>query len=207
MNSLGITLINLDLSQNKLKKLNLTKFTNLTTLNLKQNLFEGLPDLSKDLSKLSKLDLSMNKLKSFDSRLLNTAKNSLTSLDLSNNSINAIDLLNFKNLEYLNLEKNKLKVIDISQNNKLTTLLLSSNKLTQILYIPTTLIEINLSGNDIKQFKSYDILYKFTSRAKILNLSNNGLSCLELTRFTHVNHLDISYNDIINLTTILEPLK
>ena len=95
--------------------------TNLTDLNLSDNGINSI-DLSKN-TKINNLLLSNNNLSS-----LNLTKNTdLENLYLNGNKLTSLDLSNNKNLLVLNVNNNKLENLDLSNNTKITDLKAETN--------------------------------------------------------------------------------
>lgn len=111
----------LDLYNNRINTIDLSKNTALTSLNLAYNKIDTI-DISKSIA-LTRLYLTSNKLSTID-----VSKNTaLTYLNLSENYISTIDVSKNTSLTYLNLNVNQLNAIDLSKNKNLTTLSLSNN--------------------------------------------------------------------------------
>jgi Leucine-rich repeat (LRR) protein len=114
----------------------------------------------------------------------------VTNIDLQNLK----ELVNFKNLIYLNLSNNNIKKIE-TLPTKLVYLNLKNNKIKTIcnLNTITNLEKIDLSYNNIKYIKNI-ILEKVI----YINLSNNNLNynTLKNLNLTNLKYIDISYNKI-----------
>ena len=148
----------LDLSNNDISSIDLSKNTELTDLKLSGNQLTDL-DISHNTNlkrldaydnRLSELDLSNNlnlqkvdvgnrdtatdgvKIKTL--KLSNENYNSLERFDLKNNDLDKIDLTLFPNLIGLDLGNNNLKYIDASSNQKLSTAYIWENPLISFDY-------------------------------------------------------------------------
>ena len=122
----------LDITNSKIKTIDVSKFTTLVRLEIKKcPNFESI-DVTKNTN-LTTLILSDNKLKSID-----VSKNTkLTALNVANNNaIETLDVTALTALKELNADKNKLKAIDITKNTKLESLSLANNQFT-IATLPT----------------------------------------------------------------------
>lgn len=122
----------LDITNSKIKTIDVSKFTTLERLEIKKcPNFESI-DVTKNTN-LTTLILRDNKLKSID-----VSKNTkLTALNVANNAIETLDVTALTALKELNADENKLKAIDITKNTKLVDLLsLEKNQFT-IATLPT----------------------------------------------------------------------
>jgi hypothetical protein len=122
----------LEIINSKIKTIDVSKFTTLVRLEIKEcPNFESI-DVTKNKN-LTTLILSDNKLKSID-----VSKNTkLTALNVANNAIEKLDVTALTELKELRANDNKLTEIDITKNTKLETeLSLDNNKFT-IATLPT----------------------------------------------------------------------
>ena len=102
-----------------------------TSLKLRKQDFTEIPDLSK-FKNLTELDLSDNELGDFSNKL--SSLTNLQVLNLSGNNLTTIpaDICNMKSLKILNLSGNKIASGSLSCINSLERLYLNNNELTAI---------------------------------------------------------------------------
>lgn len=122
----------LDITNSKIKTIDVSKFTTLERLEIKKcPNFESI-DVTKNTN-LTTLILRDNKLKSID-----VSKNTkLTALNIANNAIETLDVTALTALKELKADENKLKAIDITKNTKLVDLLSLENNQFTIATLPT----------------------------------------------------------------------
>ncbi|XP_067950565.1 protein phosphatase 1 regulatory subunit SDS22 homolog [Watersipora subatra] len=130
--------------------------------------------------KLTTLRLDSNQIVKIETREV-AALSRLTTLDLSNNKLDNLSALNsLPNLTELSVCNNRLRTIELTRCKKLE--------------------EVDVSGNRFTDFSSF-ILH--SSSLKILNLSKNAFSKLELSSpLSHLEELYISHNNIKGLTNV-----
>jgi Leucine-rich repeat (LRR) protein len=200
-------LIDLNICQNKLRKLDLSVFKNLTNLmflNLEIN----------EISKIENLQFCKK----------------LISLNLSYNKIDKIENLeNLPDLEKLLLTGNNIKTIEnLSSNKKLKVLSVGKNKIKEIseIFNQIPLIEeLTLFDNKIKTFtifslpylkslylnanKLRDLNFGFCPNLEELFLQNNKLIDFTgtLADCPRLKKIDISFNNVMNFTAVLNLLK
>ena len=197
-------LLNLDLSNNNLSFVDLSKNKVLRNVNLSKNQFQSI-DLTKNIE-LESLKIDNNYLTELD-----VSKNiELSTLQLDENNINQIDVSNNIGLGYLTLIGNSLTKIDVRNNLKLSNLRLDRNEISEIdVKRNINLKRLSLSYNnissiDISKNKVLEILnLNFNKLSKInvylnlnlnsLRVSNNKLDDLDVT-----NNLDLTTLDISN---------
>lgn len=184
----------------KLTKLDVSKNTNLTSLNCTANKLTSL-DVSNNI-KLTSLIFNGNKIAainitnnlnlqrlSFNSTLISNIDisnhQSLTSFDCSYTKITAIDVSKNTGLGLLNVSGNGLTTLDVSKNINLYTLYCDSNLLTSI---------------DISKNLGLLDFNCFINPLSSLDLSNNILLNRVNFSSTAVTTIDVSKN--INLTSI-----
>ena len=162
----GLDLNGAKINLDELKKI--STLTKLTVLNLdKNNLFDGVTDSKKLMSILSNFDLNELSLSNTGGNLCNYANigslNSLVELKLAHNNLNNISDKNCT-LELIGLNKlDKLEVLDLSNNQ------ISGD--FEAKFLPfETLVKLNLSANNIQNFK----YYKPLPRLESLDLSKNS---------------------------------
>ena len=169
-------LIEIDFSQNLIKKLDFQAsfeytLTNLTKLDLHMNEIKSITShFFTKFPNLNQLDLSFNKLQSLKNTFF-TYLNTLKVLNLSSNLILTIENNSFSNLaslEYLNLRNNL--VYDLS------------GKLFKNLYY---LSELNIGKNKIESISKEDFQGLFS--IKVLDLSENMMNSLNNDTFCFVS--------------------
>lgn len=205
----------LNLSHNKLSKLddnNFSYLTELVYLNLSYNRLTYLPSDFGELNNLQELYLNNNNLSSLPHTFF-TIK-SLIRLDLSHNNFTEIPIINnsllhmssegdtsinlLKNLQYFNMSHNKLTEFpsNLCSLKKLEELNLSNNSITNI-------------DNNINYMKNLKILILNNNKIKnipvellnlslnTLNLNNNEIECLPLPlHFEPLNSSTLSSSSI-----------
>jgi len=150
------TLTELDLHQNNLASVDLSKLTALTSLNIGVNDF-------------TTIDLSAN--------------TELTSIDLSNGKnngkLNALDLSNNSKLTKVVLSGNKLTALDLSNNPLVKTLTVLNNALESVTFGENTNQKhtLNLGGNKLK---TLDLTGFTTYSGTYLRVRDNELSEIKL---------------------------
>jgi len=156
---------NLDLSQNQLKALDLSKQTALHILFLYNNQLKAL-DLSKQTA-LRNLSLSKNQLKALDL----SQQTALENLFLYNNHLEALNLSQQPMLTWLDLSHNQLKELDLSQLMALVSLNLSDNQLKELdLSKQTALERLDLSKNQLTTLSGLGWMRDFRALALALDL-------------------------------------
>ena len=204
-------LTKLSCSDNKLKKLDISKNTALLYLYCTKNQLTGL-DLSKNTSllvlecrfnQMSSLDVSNNK------SLFNFVceGNKLTSLDVSNNTqlswldcgsnqLSAIDVSKNKALKWLFCSYNQLKNLDIRNNTKITWLQCDGNQLTNLdLSQNTTLTRLRCAEN---QITSLDLSNNLALSEEFA-CYDNRLTSINVSKNTSLTHLNCRNNQLTSL--------
>lgn len=114
-------------------------------------------------------------------------------VDLSQNSLTSIDVNNNEELMTLMLSGNKLSKLDVSTNSKLTWLDLNDNKLTgELTLVNSELYQLNLSGNKLTKVN-------IPSGIRNLELANNQLKNLDLSKFKMLSELNLDANQLSSL--------
>ena len=135
----------LDLWNNQLTELDVSKNTALTKLYVRHNKLTeldvskntALTDLRVESNKLTKLDVSntaLTYLNVWNNQLteLDVSKNTaLTTLDVSSNQLTELDVSKNTALTYLRVESNKLTELDVSKNTRLKYLAYEDNLFTK----------------------------------------------------------------------------
>jgi len=162
----GLNLNGAKINLDELKKISSLK--ELTVLNLSNNnLFDGVANSKELMSILSNFHLNELTLSNTGGNLCNYADigslESLIELELAHNKFNKIGDTNCT-FEAIGLSKlNKLKVLDLSNNN------IDGDFNTEFLPI-NSLVDLNLSVNNIQNFK----YYKPLPSLEVLDLSKNA---------------------------------
>lgn len=227
---------NLDLSNNKISKLENMIFIYLTALkivNLSRNEINSIHDGAfEDISaSLIDIDLSYNKIEKFNENnliLLGTSSDLTFNLNLENNEIAEIPQSNSSKsskIKLLNLQNNKIKIFDSSKleiadliinNNQLEvlnvigveTLQADNNKLKK-LFINKTMREVSAMNNEIRELNcdknlSVESLslsgneitremfakLKDADKLKVLDLSHTMLGVLTVDAFAEMTKLE-----------------
>ncbi|XP_030078386.1 oligodendrocyte-myelin glycoprotein [Microcaecilia unicolor] len=180
--SLQDNITSLNLSHNQFINLDnqLTRFTNLRTLDISQNLLTSLPsNLPRSLWELYAINNNIKTLLKSDTAY----QWNLKFLDVSKNKIQRAVLINntLTSLKFLNLSTNKLWTVPTNMPYYLETADLSNNFLTQIL--PGTLMRLPhlkslyLHGNGFTYIpdKSFDQLFQL----QMITLYDNSWQCNE----------------------------
>lgn len=200
------TLLNLDLSYNRLTTIAELPLRNLFSLNLAGNQLKRLsPETFKYLHRLKYLNLSSNPLYGGFPPVF---PSSLTNLDISNTELKILPtvlLLNLESLEKIFISGNQLQEIneDTFQNLfNLTTIDLSYNAIERIdisaFVNLINLYSLNLSGNKLTSFIGE--YFNTGTGLEILDLSNNHISYLSPTAFVihpRLTRLDLSNNQFV----------
>ena len=182
-------LTDLNLRDNALTALDVSKNVNLTNLNLQGNALTSL-DVSKNVN-LTNLNLRDNALTSLD-----VTKNTvLTDLDCTGNQLTAIDVSNNTELVNLNLQNNRLTALDVSKNTKLQFLNCNNSSIgTLDVSKNTELLSLSCTGCGLTNL---DV----SANTKLQGLScyNNTLTELDVSGLTELNQLQCSNNRLAEL--------
>ena len=181
------SLIELDLSQNRIKEIQIDYFRvfpHLRKLNLSANTLSDLENVfTQGLRNLVDLDLSQTDI---DDKVLRQIKAlvNLEKLNLSSNKqLTKLDLRSFTRLKEVQANNNSISDIQIFPENTLKVLNLSNNQIKQLEYSVfeklNNLEELDLSGNGLtsENFFSDEKVFVLSknSNLKILRLSNNEI--------------------------------
>lgn len=204
-------LVSLNLMENNLSNVDISKNTNLTYVELSGNLDIISIDLTKN-TKLKEIYFKNDSLKSID-----ISKNtSLENLHIGSNELTSIDLSNNPNLKYVVLSANKLTSVDLSKNTYLVEFYASSNQLSSLDLTNNTNIErmdvslnkigsINLSK--LTKLKSVSISANKLNSLDVSNnilleslyASSNNLSSINISMLSNLINLDLHGNKISNI--------
>ena len=201
------TLTSLNVRDNELTELDVSKNTALTKLNANGNQLTEL-DVSKNTA-LTELDVEHNQLTNLD-----VSNNTILAwLDVYNNQLTNIDVSKNTALTYLNVPNNQLTNIDVSNNTALKQLYVSNNQLTGLNLSETIALEsLFVSDNqltelDVGNNTALKQLYVFNNQltnidvsnntALIeLNVYNNQLTSLDVSKNTSLTELDVGNNQL-----------
>ena len=214
------SLIELNLDDNKLVNVDLSKNVNLEILQLGISQISNL-DLSNNLelkklilgrifsnysqesfSNISSIDLS-NNLKLEEIAINNSLLENITlgdkpkliNLFLENCKLSEIDLTKAPSLTQTYLSRNQLETIDLSKNELLERLMISYNKLTNItLDKNTNLTSLGLENNKLKNIdlsKNINLSW--------LNISSNELTNIDLSKNVLLETLYVYSNKLTNI--------
>lgn len=162
----------------------ITKFKNLTVLNLYGNLLTEISKFPSHMN-LKSLDLHGNQLKHIDGTTFSLLQN-MSILRLGNNQLSTISLDSFKDLKKLtrlNLKNNHFRA--------LKTGIFAGLKELQVLDLRNNYLE-NLP----------DIIFGDNQKLELIHLENNYLSELGSNSFSHLNQLKTIRLSMNNLTFI-----
>lgn len=188
--SRNINLIQFDGRFNEFKKIDFSKNSKLTYVNL---MFRN---------KIDSLDFSQNKyLEQLFLRSVNLKNIDISNcidlkvLNIDRNNIQSIDLINCRKLEYLEVGENNLSEINLINNNHLKYFDAHSNRISKFDLTQNTVIEeLDLRSNPIVVLK-----YRRNNELKKLNLNNCGISSLRLKKFPNLERIDIEGNKLNRL--------
>lgn len=198
----------LNVSSNKLSKLDVSSNTKLTYINASNNditeaviakavslrtfLCSGnnLNEIDvKDNKFLDTLDLSGNKLQDIDV----SANTRLTSLDISDNALVNLNISANTALDSLDAGSNQLTSLDLSKNTELSELNVRDNRITVIdLSANTSLKTVDCSYNNLISFVTGEAV-------ETLMINNNRLYNVSLAKAVNLKKLNVSGNELYNL--------
>ena len=223
------SLKDLNLSNNNISNIDLSKNTSLTELNLAANNISNivlskntkLIGLGLDKNNISNIDLSKNteliELGLYDNNIskIDLSKNTaLTDLDLGYNNLSSIDLSKNTSLTKLYINKNKISSIDLSKNTKLTILDLNDNPLKLNTYVKEngtlTSSSIKMPEGSDKFYLTYEI--EDNSIANFADNKLNGLKAGKTNATVTLNGVKASSSSTENMKvdgtiTVFDRLK
>jgi Leucine-rich repeat (LRR) protein len=200
--SLVPNLENLDLSQNRLIKLEASSFWSLKKLKY-LNLSGNKLDLESQFSSVSyfrmqtlleNLDLSFNEIKFLDSNVTFQQLSALKALNLSHNRLRSIESFTFGyliQLTELNLASNNLSLLNKNSFyglDTLKTLRLGFNQINSLDFLESNLEFLHLEHNKIEFIREND--FGFSSKLKFLNLNSNPLKTVHVKAFEKLSVLE-----------------
>ncbi|CAF0981398.1 unnamed protein product, partial [Brachionus calyciflorus] len=194
----------IDISSNGLEMVPDDRFAglNVKKIDLSKNLIYKLSaDTFRDIKTLKILDLSSNKLKYLNSNTFIPIESTLETLILNNNYLNEMEtirlvnvILKLNNLKNLEITKNRLIYVPNLIKSNLTKLSLGFNLFESLLdsdtyenLLPSSLVELNLENNRLKQINdnSFENLFNL----KYLNLESNEISAIAENSFKNLRNL------------------
>ncbi|MED6235680.1 hypothetical protein ATANTOWER_031532 [Ataeniobius toweri] len=208
---LCINVAELHLEKNVVNKIQEDAFSSLgrlRTLSLSHNRLSSVPNATKNLQSLSKLDLSYNRIKTVGCQDFHNLTK-LVELNLQNNSISALKDCLFNNLvrlQVLALQFNQIKHLKGAFKThlpKLQIMHLNGNKLTALLPGEfgglESLLNLSLHGNEIA--KLFNESFVGLTNLLKLDLTSNqitrqGLDTGAFNALTNLLRLDLSINHI-----------
>ncbi|MBQ7945994.1 MAG: DUF1566 domain-containing protein [Bacteroidales bacterium] len=187
--ALPATVTTLDLSNNKLATVDVSKMKGLTSLNLSINKLASL-NVSQNKQLTSLLCLK-NELVSLDVANLTL----LTELNCSNNHIESLNLSKNTALTTLDVSKNALTTLDVTKCNLLVEFACNDNSLTK-LYLGNqpSLSVLNCSANNLAELSLAGC-----SALTDLDCSKNGLTALNIVPASKLQILNCSTNALTML--------
>ncbi|XP_055377292.1 chaoptin [Condylostylus longicornis] len=212
LNSLQI----LDLSLNNIEQLQAEQFSNLKKLrilNLNNNRLRALPREVFMNTRLEYLDISYNQLSVWPVPAFSDIGFTLRSIQFMENNLEYLDSNMFINSQFLfdlNLSRNKITVLPDNTFmflNNLTNLDLSYNPLVtsnlKQVFLHTPRIKyLNLQGVNLFELPELELPYLTN-----LDISNNHLQeLLKLNELYNLRKINVSYNNVINMSNIVEQL-
>lgn len=188
-------LTSLDVTENKLKSLDVSKNTKLTFLECHENQLTSL-DVSM-LSELTTLGCSYNQITTLN--IGNITK--LTSIWCYNNKISSLDVSKLSDLTILYCASNLISSIDVSKNLKLESLICANCKL-QKLDVSKNLALRHLGCGD-NNLSSLDV--SMLPKLSSLGCGNNLLTKLDVSMLSELTGLDCGGNKLTSLNVTKNP--
>ena len=212
----------LDVKDNQITSLDVSKNTNLTYLKVYDNQITNL-DVSKNI-KLETLDVTGNKITNLDVskniklEKLNVTGNKITSLDVSknikletldvgnismtngdategNNKITNLDVSKNTNLTYLNAFCSGITSLDVSKNINLTYLYVSCNKITSL----DVSKNINLTSLDVSYTKITSLDVSKNIKLETLDVNDNKITSLDVSKNLNLTDLFAGRSQLTSL--------
>lgn len=182
---------NINLSNNKISKINNVTFPNVTQLDLAQNQIESITNLS--APNLEHLNLEQNKITRFDPQPLPKTSR----IDLKNNKITDIEInpKKFPELTILDLNKNKIESVANISSDKLIKLGIAFNPIKSFEGIDTPNLEhLEIGGQTFRNFKGLPTnpnLRILTNYGSPINV--HSVAGLSYEQFQHSNFYDLQF--------------
>lgn len=209
--NLPIWIVQLDLSNNKLKSVEANAFQKLHSLRelkLNNNELDSIPDLGPLSANITLLSVSNNKIGELIPEQLNRFQ-SLETLDLSNNNIVELKATSFTQLQlkYLYINNNKIASLEPgcfdSLSSSLQILKLNRNRISSIppkIFKLSQLQQLELNRNRIKKVDG--LSFHGLSSLKSLKIQRNGISKLMDGAFWGLSSMEVLQLDYNNLTEV-----
>jgi len=207
------SLTKLDVSNNNLSNLDVSKNTQLSELNCDNNQLSNLDvtkntqlsELNCDNNQLSNLDVTKNtqlsELNCDNNQLANldvTTNTQLSELNCDNNQLSNLDVTKNTQLSELNCDNNQLSNLDVTTNKQLTELSFDNNQLSSI-DVSQNVFLTTLECND-NNLESLDVSYN--GALEYLDCGNgDGSQSASSSDGNHITILDVSQNT--KLSTLL----
>ncbi|XP_033880708.3 leucine-rich repeats and immunoglobulin-like domains protein 3 [Acipenser ruthenus] len=204
-------IVQLDLSNNKLKSVEANAFQKLHSLRelkLNNNELDSIPDLGPLSANITLLSVSNNKIGELIPEQLNRFQ-SLETLDLSNNNIVEVKATSFTQLQlkYLYINSNKIASLEPgcfdSLSSSLQILKLNRNRISSIppkIFKLSQLQQLELNRNRIKKVDG--LSFHGLSSLKSLKIQRNGISKLMDGAFWGLSSMEVLQLDYNNLTEV-----
>ncbi|KAK1166835.1 leucine-rich repeats and immunoglobulin-like domains protein 3 [Acipenser oxyrinchus oxyrinchus] len=209
--NLPIWIVQLDLSNNKLKSVEANPFQKLHSLRelkLNNNELDSIPDLGPLSANITLLSISNNKIGELIPEQLNRFQ-SLETLDISNNNIVELKATSFTQLQlkYLYINNNKIASLEPgcfdSLSSSLQILKLNRNRISSIppkIFKLSQLQHLELNRNRIKKVDG--LSFHGLSSLKSLKIQRNGISKLMDGAFWGLSSMEVLQLDYNNLTDV-----
>ncbi|XP_022904402.2 leucine-rich repeat-containing protein 15-like [Onthophagus taurus] len=165
-------------------------------------------DLTQKLPALKKITVSQSGVKIIDYLRKRSTPPYLISINLSHNEISKLSNNIFSSvptLNDLNVSHNRIEIIEpLFFNSSIETLDLSYNKIKvfPIAALDTKLLTINLSYNELTEISNN----QFDTFQNLINvyMSHNNIEIIEISTTNSIETLDLSHNNIKDITSILK---
>lgn len=194
----------IDISRNGLEMVPDDRFAGLNVLKIdlsRNSIFKLSADTFRDIIKLRQLDLSSNKLRYLNSNTFIPIESSLEELVLKENYLNQMETIRLNKLikklvklKKLDLDANRLIYVPNLFDTNLARLSLADNFVESLVdseayinLLPTSLIELNLKNNRLKQLN--DNSFQNLINLKYLNLDSNEISAITEDFFVNLKSL------------------
>ncbi len=188
------------MDDNQIENINvLNRLYNLEIISAFKNEIKMVDFESEILDKLIKLNLDYNKIESLS---INTPN--LKELFLENNKLNHLpeSVCKWRQLELVYLNKNNLQNLDcLIFSSKLHKMEVNDNQISNVDVLINNLPnlkEIELNNNKIKQVNFKNDHYILVR----LDLANNQIDNIDLSKLINLKRLDISFNRIKNIDSL-----
>lgn len=192
----------INLGENKITSIDLSKNTNLVSVSLYDNKLSSIK--LPETNNIEYLDLQKNNLSSIDLSKLTSLKR----LSIANNNLSSLDVSKNNSLQMLYAASNNLSSINLDNNIQINMLDLYNNSISSIdLSKLTALNYLNLSLNNLK-----DIDLSKNINLTELYISSNNLDKLDLSKqdnllmlnavFNHFKGYDVNHKEKIHYLAV-----